>query len=65
MLHAQREKDDRELVETIQRLHELCIPPAAIAKRLHRKESTVRFVIQRGRLPAEQLPLQFSFLNGE
>lgn len=59
MVHRQREEDDRELVESIQRLHELCTPVKMISQRVHLRETTVRFVIQRGRLPQQQLPLHW------
>ena len=59
MIHAQRAKDDAEIVETIIRLHEICTPIAVISRQVHLPEETIRFVIQRHRLPEQQLPLQW------
>lgn len=51
----QRESDDRELVESAERMHEFCTPVAVIAKRLHISQDDARFVIKRGRLPVREL----------
>jgi len=42
-------------IEAIQQLHQICTPPAAIAKRLHLSEADVRFCIQRNRFPQAEL----------
>ena len=42
-------------IEAIQQLHQICTPPAAIAKRMHLSETDMRFCIQRGRFPQSEL----------
>jgi len=49
--HWSFRREQSATIEAIQQLHQICTPPAAIAKRLHLSEADVRFCIQRGRFP--------------
>jgi len=55
--------DPERLVDAIQDMHQLCVPPSAIAKRLHLTERDVRHAIQRGRLPVRELPLHWETID--
>jgi hypothetical protein len=50
-----QQADDRELVENIVRLHEICTPVKVIAQKYCLREETIRFFIQRRRLSQRQL----------
>jgi hypothetical protein len=57
--------DPEQLVDSILRLHEMFTPVGVIARRLHQREPTVRFVVQRGRLPQQQLLLHWAETAGQ
>ena len=47
------------IIEGVQLLHAMAVPPADIARRLHLDQASVLFVIQHGKLPARQMELQW------
>ena len=51
--------DDREIVDRIHSLHALGVPVATIAKAVKVRPVTVRYVLNRHRLPQQDLPLYF------
>jgi hypothetical protein len=46
-----------ELITGTQRLHEICVSAAEIARRMHVDQATVLHIIKHGTVPQRQLPL--------
>jgi hypothetical protein len=46
-----------ELITGTQRLHEICVSAAEIARRMHVDQATVLHIIKHGTVPYRQLPL--------
>ena len=57
IVQSELDKIDKEVVEKVQNLFAICTPIAVIADTVKVRECTVRYVLQRGKLPEKRLPL--------
>ena len=57
IVQSELDKIDKEVVEEVQNLFAICVPIPVIARTVKLREETVRFAIQRGRLPQKRLAL--------